>query len=463
MKRRDIRGSIQAHRPLRRLFIEGLESRAVMSVCGVTCELTDGMLSVQGTPDDDLIAVRYDAEAASVSVVGRNEEVIAQYPLADVRGLDINGLGGNDLLHVDSSLHDALGMNAAEGENSAASSGNTHSHGSATSTNNTTSTSFSGFGPALTPSLAPSLNSLSVSNTAASPLNSTSSANLSVTATVGDHSAYHDAVAHIAAPVDAGIVAHASHYSPAAGAVISLMSSAVSVAGHSHVAADYHSAAASGGETMSEVHAASPAEGFSGELKDGEHDKHETTVTTSVAFNKLISKPCTVSYSGGLVVTAVNGKRECGCDQKKQAAEEVKQQLAGKEGMGADGLAAAAVECVPCQQQSGIFAGGLLKEFQTCSAPMAAAKQAITLPVLTLLDEHHGASCLTRSAAEDAALTETAWLESLQYVGWPLVAAATAALVPSRLERRKKHDEEDDAPALDWLFGRLQVEPLLAR
>ncbi len=462
MKRRDIRSSIQARRPLRRLFVEGLESRAVLSVCGVTCELTDGMLNVQGTTADDLIAVRYDAEAASVSVVGRNEEVIGQYPLADVRGLDINGLGGNDQLHVDSALHDALGMNTAEGENSTSSSG-MHSHGSAASTNNTTSTPFSGFGPALAPTFAPALSSLAVSNTAASQLNSTSSANVSVTATVADHSAYHDAVTHATAPADIGAVAHAGHYSSMAGAVVSLVSGAVSMAGHSHAPLAYHSALASGHEATSELHATSPAEEFNGELKLGEHEKHETTVTTNVAFNKLVAKPCTVSYSGGLVVTSVDGKRQCNCDQKKQAAEDVKQQLAGKNGTGSDGLATATVECVPCQQQSGIFAAGLPKEFQTCSAPMTVAKQAITLPVLTLLDEHHGATCLTRSAAEDAALTETAWLESLQYVGWPLVAAATAALVPAMLERRKKNDEEDEAPALDWLFGRLHVEPLLAR
>ncbi len=461
MKRRDISGSIHARRPLRKLFMEGLESRTVMSVCGVTCELTDGMLNVQGTTADDLIAVRYDAAAASVSVVGRNDEVIGQYLLADVRGLDINGLGGNDQLHVDSSLHDALGMTAAEGENSAASGSTMHSHGSAAAstnnTSNTTSSPYSGFEPALAPSLAPSLNSLTVSSTAASPLNSTSSANLSVTATVADHGAY-----HVAASVDVGTVSHV-HDSPAVGAVVSLVSGAVSMAGHSHAPTAYHSASASGSEAMSEAHATSPVEEFSGELKLGEHEKHEVAVTSNVGFKKLVAKPCTVSYSGGLVVTSVDGKRQCNCDQKKQAAEEVKQQLAGKNGTAGDGLATATVECVPCQQ-AGIFAVGLPKEFQTCSSPMSSAKQTIALPVLKLLDEHHGgAACPTRSAAEDAVLTETAWLESLQYVGWPLVAAATAALVPAMFERRKKNDEEDEAPALDWLFGRLQVEPLLAR
>ena len=65
-------------------------------------------------------------------------------------------------------------------------------------------------------------------------------------------------------------------------------------------------------------------------------------------------------------------------------------------------------------------------------------KSMTILPVLTLLEEHHGgAACPTRSAAEDAAVTETAWLESLQYVGWPLMAASLA-LVPALFERRKK-------------------------
>ena len=48
----------------RRPFVEPLEDRMVLSVCGVTCDLIDGQLHIHGTSADDSIAVRYDAATA---------------------------------------------------------------------------------------------------------------------------------------------------------------------------------------------------------------------------------------------------------------------------------------------------------------------------------------------------------------------------------------------------------------
>ena len=45
----------------RQLWVEGLEHRTVLSVCGVECGVENGQLSIEGTSADDQIAVRYDS------------------------------------------------------------------------------------------------------------------------------------------------------------------------------------------------------------------------------------------------------------------------------------------------------------------------------------------------------------------------------------------------------------------
>lgn len=428
-------------------LVETLESRSVLSVCGVTCELTDGMLHVQGTTSDDLIAVRYDAEAASVSVIGRSDELIGQYSVADVRGLNINGLGGDDSLHVDPALERTLAASGAEGEY-ATSPSNLHGHGavvpSSTSNKPTTSTAVN-YGPTLGPSLTPALNSVSVANTATSV---GGSANLSVTsASVAEHNT-HSATSG----PDFSLTSH-MHDSPMAGAMIATAVSVVSMQTHGH-AAVYRPMTGSSADASGMQHESSVVEEAGGEWElTGHDDKHDAAVTSNVSFGKLVSKPCTVSYSGGLVVTSVDGKRQCNCEQKAQAAEEIKQALAGRKDGGMEELAAAA-ECLPCQAL--LF--GLPGEMQTCSLPLTDDGL-----LVALLEGHHaGGSCPTRSENGNL-VTDTAWLESLQYVGWPLMAASLA-LVPALFERReKKTTEVSSNPTVEWLFGRLQVEPLLAR
>ena len=58
---------------------------------------------------------------------------------------------------------------------------------------------------------------------------------------------------------------------------------------------------------------------------------------------------------------------------------------------------------------------------------------------------------------------EAPWLSGLQIVGWSLLATS-AAVLPS-LRRRKESEDEDKEkmPAVDWLFGRFNVELLMAR
>ena len=305
-------------------------------VVGVRRDLRiDGRhLQVQGTAADDLIAVRYDAAAASVSVMGRDDELIGQYSVADVRGLNINGLGGNDLLHVDPALERTL-ASGAEGEN-ASSSSNMHSHGAvvpSSTSNKPTSSAFANYGPTLGPSLAPALSSVSVGNTATSV---GGSVNLSVTSTsVAEHNS-HGATSG----PDFSMTSHI-HDSPAAGAMIATIASVVSMQNHGHAAA-YRSMSTGNGEAMGTRHDSLVVDDSSGEWELDGHDKHEVAATSNVSFGKLVAKPCTVSYSGGLVVTSVDGKRQCNCEQKARSAEEMKQALAGKNGTGGEGLANAA-------------------------------------------------------------------------------------------------------------------------
>lgn len=89
------------------------------------------------------------------------------------------------------------------------------------------------------------------------------------------------------------------------------------------------------------------------------------------------------------------GKRECDCEQKKNAAEEIAKELSPKEKeAGAGTLVNALNECVPTQ--SGLQLFGLPAEFQTCS--VAPVKGGLILPFLT---EHHNSECPTRTALDE--------------------------------------------------------------
>src|SRR5262245_17156856 len=103
--------SPRLHRHQRSLAVEALEGRAVLSVCGVDCGLVDGVLNVQGTPAQDTIAVRLDARAAMVQVIGGDSELIGQYPTDQVHHVNVNGLAAGDKFSLDSQLNLPVGFN----------------------------------------------------------------------------------------------------------------------------------------------------------------------------------------------------------------------------------------------------------------------------------------------------------------------------------------------------------------
>jgi hypothetical protein len=187
----------------------------------------------------------------------------------------------------------------------------------------------------------------------------------------------------------------------------------------------------------------------------GEHEEHADSPASNVGFKKLVPKPCTVSYSGGVVVTAVTGKRQCDCEQKQAAAEETARQIAGDDGLRAQSPLASLLDCLPCQQSA--LLAGLSAELQACSLPGIGSG---ALP--NLENSFDQAVCPVEMAAQ-AEAAEAAWLQSLQYVGWPLLLASLAMIPQRRRRGSTMQERECDKPAIDWLFSRFQIELLLAR
>ena len=436
-------------------LMEPLEGRTVLSACGLACGLVDGVLSVQGTAADDLIAIRYDANTASVAVVGRDEELIGQFPLADVRGLNVNGMGGNDQLQVDSQLQLAVhDVNGADGESPSthAASEHAHQHGTTVGTAVPSSAALtsSNLGPSLVPSLGPILGATQAPSFA-NASNTTDPTVATVGSLVTDHSSHGSFGAAF------GLETH-PHNAVFAGGMIATAASASPLQNHNHVANYQGPSSAAFAGAVDPFNLSSGSE----TQRDSEstaHGRHTSTASPSETPSKLVPKRCTVTQTGGLVVTSVDGKRQCDCDQKKQAAEEIARQLAGKDAAPGTGLALALADCLPCQQSALLV--GLPEGFQTCSLPPGAPG----LPFAGL--EHPGGpSCPAKSssAAEATESIESPWLAGLQVVGWSLLATSVA-LLPMLRERKDEDREVDEAavPAVDWLFARFNVELLLAR
>ncbi len=420
-------------------ILESLEGRMVLSVCGVECNLVGDVLNISGSPSNDAISVVYDKTSASLRVsasLPSGEEFIGQYPVQNVASLNFSDLTSNDRYTIDSELALEVTLDA----NLSAP-----------------------LDPALL-SIGPFLSSSGATQGVDQILQRIVGTDSS-TLQAAEHN-LHDAqqaegysTTHESSPT------HEDHSSLPSSAG-SVLSPTLMPSGHGHEmsgAAFLVSTAVahSGSIAHSVSRQASSSDGEPhGDSLLKEHSDPVASKSTTQTSSKLVPKRCTVTLSGGVVVTAVTGKRQCDCDAKATAAKEVSEQLSPKEiESGGKILMAATSECVPCQGPA--WLSGLPAEFQTCSiSPRRAG-----LPLLILDEQHDGPSCPLRSEAEDLAVTETAWLENLQYVGWPLLAASVV-LIPTLFERRVKEDresEDDTHPAVDWLFGRFNCELLMAR
>ena len=386
------------NRCLRRPFVEPLESRAVLSVCGVTCELIDGQLHVHGTAGDDSIAIRYDANTATVQVVGGTDELVGQFPLSEIDRVNFNGLAASDQLQLDSRLMLPIGFSGGEGEKAftTESSANTkaHQHGASQSAIEIPANSDAAISP-IVPASPPAASS-------------SSAVGMSSTSVAGD--VVHNL--HSSAALDGGpqLQSHSGHYDPTVGATAATASTATSPS-HSH-SAFYISSSA--------THDASPTDYFESSstlaldlaLQTVTHDEHESTGQKVESVSKLVPKRCTVTYSGGLLVTSVDGKRQCDCDAKAQAAQEIKDQLAGKEnGPAGPLLLKALADCQPCQQTA--LGLGIPGEFAICtSGPQSSEVSPLAKLPLPLLEHVGPGVCPERNAYAD----EAAWAADTQWL-----------------------------------------------
>ena len=79
------------------------------------------------------------------------------------------------------------------------------------------------------------------------------------------------------------------------------------------------------------------------------------------------------------------------------------------------------------------------------------------------MDHLDGEACPEKSAyaSEDQQAADAELLHGLQIVGLSMLAASVALLPTLRLGAQRNRDDDNFQPAVDWLFGRLHVEPLL--
>ncbi len=369
------------------------------------------MLNIVCTPEEDIIAVRLDATAAWVQVLGEDDQLLAQFPAADVEGVRVNGLLENDRFEMDV----ALPLVATFGS---------HHHGGTNPANADQPTSIGGedtLGDLLLAALA-----------------------------LGEHSF------HNAQQVDTLLSSHFDH-----GFTLQSVDSATGVSSliqnHGH-STTHATAAHSATETKVTLQESSSLLESMGGSQLRKHDDHVATEVKS-----QISKWCTTTYTGKNAILADQGERKCNCAKKQKAAEDAAKKVAAVEehNSAAESRSDSPAICPACQRQSLAF--GLPDGPQTCSVlPLADHG-------LSILD---GDRALVESRqqkpsnhAENLDSSQSPWLDGLQLAGWSLIAAS-AALLPVLLEKRKRRVESvasiDRAmdPGFDWLSGRFQVELL---
>jgi hypothetical protein len=438
----------------RRPLLESLETRSVLSSdCGVTCDLMDGMLHVRGTTGDDSIAVQYDSASQTLQVIGGEQELVGTYSLADVRSLNVEGFTGNDRFSLDDSLPIAVKLNGGEGEDSLAAHpvGDLHGHEQGTAA----ALALSHFGledvnlelspnSAAGTTLAAVIETDSYSPLDAAPLNSS----LQLTEH-GSHS-----IGAAASPIESQSLHHAGLMATSANVTFTGLST------HNHTPAALYAGGSTAGAVSGFATGLVYATSLTLEQVDPglqESQSHAQSHTEFEAPSKLVPKRCTVTYAGGLVVTSVDGKRQCDCEQKQNAAEATSQQLfAPDQAAAAQGIAVSfVVNCLPCQDSAWLshvpgVGGVCLASFGSPAGQPAG-------------DAHTAApSVCSQEAAADRYAAESAavWMEGLQAIGWSLVGAS--AIILPLLRPRQQDDEQDRParPAVDWLFGRIGLERL---
>jgi hypothetical protein len=192
------------------------------------------------------------------------------------------------------------------------------------------------------------------------------------------------------------------------------------------------------------------------ELASSNHGQHSENTIKLDTSSKLVPKPCTVTASGGVLVTSVDGKRQCDCNAKAAAAKAIKEQILGSDEADVSRSPAALADCLPCQRSA------VSADAAVCSFVALDAEHPLNMLALPIMEHLDGESCPEKSAAADAErqAADAEFLHGLQIVGFSLLAASVALLPTLRWNAPRKRDDEFE-PAADWLFGRLNVELLV--
>jgi hypothetical protein len=404
----------------RHLYAEILEGRHVLSACGVECGVLDGQLNIWGTPQSDSIAVQYEARSSLIRVFGGEGEFLGQYPAASISNIYVDGLSGDDRLHIDSQLPIALRVNGGEGEDTLVSGlvadHSSHEHEAAVIFN------VERFG-----SLPSSSSAVADSIAAALPA-------AAALLAAGEHSSHGAAAAVTAAQHD-----HLTLTSMDAGDLSSLAgglhSHAGAISAESHLAG--HPAWAAG--QFSVVSTAVAAE--VGGLDAKSHARHDVGGVSGELSSKVTPKRCTTTYVGRDLNRSIYGQRQCDCEAKAAAKEAARRD---GETDAAESQAPAA-NCLPCQK--GAIGGS---ELEFCMMGME-----VTLEdVLAALDDP-----IIREpppeAAEGSPAGDGSLAGALQIAGYALLAAGATLLPFLWKPRRPDSQVIDEVMALenDWSTG----------
>ncbi|MFO0871872.1 MAG: hypothetical protein U0935_23350 [Pirellulales bacterium] len=413
----------------RRCRIEPLERRTVLAVeCDVTCEVVGDQLRILGSADDDVIEIRFDTDTSRFRVLG--DGVLAgEFSLDEIRYLRVEGLGGNDHFAIDSSLPLQLLMDGGEGEDQLA----------------VATTSFAHPHDPTRP-LSAVVYERNIESVAVVPGSSLTNSN--VTGSGNDGSRALALLAslslshgHSGYSADDGAAGELSH---AGTGHVGGSSSAVSSTGVTTIAHDEHSGGTSPYVITGNGDRATGLDGT--ELAAGRAQAatgHHGSSVSRAKGVELAKKWCTTTPLANRLVTTLEGKPTCSCEEPKPKAD----RAAGASG--APGSSAARADggelaCLPCGQQNPWDA--ILADLQ--NGHFCSDKSADDL--VASLSAQFASPRRGVLRESEAWSEESSWVDQLQWVGWGLVAAGIYVAPLLLKKSRSEEAEEDQAVADSW-------------
>jgi hypothetical protein len=434
-----------SNRKLRRVHFEGLERRLAMAVdCNVTCELTNEQLTVVGSAEDDLIEIRYNETTRSLQVLG-DGQLLGEYAADSINSLVVQGLAGNDQLCVDSNLPLACYVDGGEGEDelqliTAVTPVVRHSH-VATGGGATGSLIFQRDIEQITSS------SALANDLTTSPANDATAPRADNGSGEGEAASSFAANSLVLSPLlGASLASHAEH----TGGVSSIdgsshqsshsaFSSAV-IAASSDEHASHTAAALAGIAVIAAEDADSLSAASSNNSSDGA--AHHGGQATSAKSNEIAKKWCTTTPLANRLVTTLEGKPTCFCQEPEASAEggNFDRSLDGNDGTG---------QKLSCSPRISAW-DSILAELDAGHVCSEKTTDELVASLTSRFTRER-----QRIAAGDRGETEAGEAESLvladylSWAGWGLAAAGVylAPLLLKRLETEADRQAREQAEA----------------